>query len=73
MEVVNDPIAPRAVLIPGDAVLCCPECDGQFGLYHSFRPDTVTFRCVECDCVFALTIEQREERLCFMWHWGSKK
>ena len=37
---------------------------------HSFLPDnTIAFRCVECRHAFALTIETREKRLCFIWQW----
>jgi hypothetical protein len=68
---MNELKPPRAWLEAGDRVLLCSACKSE-QLQHAWNGNEIVFRCDDCAHGFALNIEQRDGRVCFMWHWLGK-
>jgi hypothetical protein len=69
-----EPEAPRARLTAGDAVLECPHCRSVW-LGHAYLAERgeYLFWCRECNNTFMLTIERRQEQVCFLWRYVQPK
>jgi hypothetical protein len=69
---MNELKPPNAHFFGGDRVLRCSACNGEH-LQYQRKGDEIVFICNDCKPGrFALNIEQRDGRVCFMWHWLNK-
>jgi hypothetical protein len=64
--------APANYFTPGDRVMRCPLCDGTNLDFERLIGPGYLFDCKDCRELFILSVEKREEKVCFMWHWGPE-